>query len=105
MINTNPATWYDARWPYPRPSVIRQNCQWVDYSGRCYIAVSGDDAGHLGLNRFMQWYWCALPASKSKDVGPLEVGDKIKSDRGTHSVRDVSLDVMPRRSVMIVAIK
>ena len=103
MLKTHPATWYEARWPYPRPSVIRNKSQWEDAQGRSYVAVDKRDMTHLGLQTYLQWYWCALPASEN--VVPLEVGDMIESSRGRYFVRDVSLDAMPRRKVMIVAIK
>ena len=103
MINTRASSWQEARWPYPRPGAIRRDCIGRDAQGRCYMPVSAADRAALGARRHRNWYWCALPATSDTPVAPLEVGDRPRVGGAPHRVRDVLINVLPRRKIQVVA--
>ena len=67
------------------------------------MPVSAADLAALGARRHRNWYWCALPASSATPVPPLEVGNRPRVGGASHRVRDVLVNVLPRRKVQVVA--
>lgn len=104
MINGDPSDWYEARWPLPRPSAVRNVSQWQDAQGRLYAPLSDDDVIKLGLSNKKQWWWAASPPRRQLD--DLEAGNCLRLTNGTRRrVIDVGVSQQRMRKVCVIAIK
>ena len=99
MIRQHPETWHQARWPYPRASVIRALSTWKDAEGRAYAPVDAVDAEVLEYSGSWPLWWVAYPARRLVDN--LDTGDLVDKYR----VVQVLVDAMYKKKVSIVALE
>ena len=97
---TNPQTWSEARWPFPRPGQLRDRGTHTDPEGRTYARLSTVEVKQLDLSARRRWWWVTYPPRGAADA--LEVGNRV-GVLGSRVV-DVAVDVMPRRKVSVVAL-
>lgn len=101
FLNLHPRTWYEAKWPYPSPKLIRENADLVDKDGRKYCKVSDKDVNVMKLRSSKTWWWVAL---KNSAQMPLQLRSRITlSDNTKCVVSHVALQFFPRRCVGIVS--
>ena len=108
LIITNPSTWAQARWPFPRPTVIRTNADFKDDKQRSFMAVGDHDRANLRLRRGHRWFWCALPPTSVQTgmVRPVpNLRDIIRAGRVHYRVIGIGRMVDPKRGLGIVALK
>ena len=104
MINDNPSGWYEARWPLPRPSSVRDVSRWQDTEGRMYAPLSDSDVTKLSLSSKQTWWWAASPSRGQLD--DLEAGTRLRlTDGSRRRVVDVGVSQQRFRKVCVVAIK
>ena len=106
ILNHAPSTWYQAKWPFPKPSYFARNHDFVDDEGRHYLRVSAQDAQALELRRRNNSvaYWVALAPRTSAYVS---VGDRVQNMSTFQTYRAVAMDMdwMPRRRIAIVSLR
>ena len=101
LINVNPKTWYEAKWPYPSAPVVRENATLTDLKGRKYCEVSSHDVKAMQLSKSKKWWWVAL---KTAHNDPLEMRTRVFfRNRAPMTVIDIGLDFYPRRRVGVVS--
>ena len=108
LVTTNPETWGQARWPLPRPSVIRKNADFNDSRNRSFMRVGAKDARALQLRRGHTWWWCALPATSVisgmvKDVPNMH--EYIRARTRRYRVVAIGRMIEAKRSVGVYALK
>ena len=99
----DPTTWSEAKWPLPRPSVIRKNSDFKDRLGQSFMKVGNEDAAYLRLRKSLNWWWVATNVSKNNKQFNLQ--DKIRSPLRQYTIVAIGRMIDPKRCVGIVALK
>ena len=108
LVITNPTTWSQARWPLPRPVVIRKNAQFKDLLNRSFMRVGKEDANCMRLKRGYNWWWCALPATSVlngmvKNVPNMH--EYVRSKLRRYRVVAIGRMMEPKRCVGVFALQ
>ena len=100
LINSLPQTWYEAKWPYPKAKLIRENAKLEDREGRFYCrCLHKTKTNGTTLIKNL-----VVGCIKNSQHAPLQMRSKVVFKNGTCKiVTDIGLDFYPRRCIGVVS--
>ena len=103
LVNVKPQNWTHAKWPLPRPGVIRKHAAFTDKLDRSYMKVGPSDAIALGLKKGYKWWWYALPNANVRVVP--NVKDKVHGPFRTYTICRIGRMTDPKHGIGVIAFR